>query len=211
MKNKQIKKESMNKSVFQNITKWEVDRRKFVKTISVSALMTQIMSFESCMSSNKQVYLSNQFLTAKQAETIQKVQNILFPNNGFGPSILDINAYPYFLWVLADERKNSESKKYLVDGIDWTNETANETYGKSFVDLSEKETKQLVKIISETSWGKNWLSMLLTLIFEALSLDPIYGANTNEIGWQWLDQFVGTPRPKESNKYDNIFKTIHGK
>jgi len=50
---------------------------------------------------------------------------------------------------------------------------------------------------------------MLTLIFEALLLDPIYGVNTNNIGWNWLNHDPGVPRPNKENMYPTIYTTIN--
>ena len=49
---------------------------------------------------------------------------------------------------------------------------------------------------------------MLTFILEALALDPIYNINTSKVGWQWLGQYEGTPRPNDNITYNKIFKTI---
>ena len=36
---------------------------------------------------------------------------------------------------------------------------------------------------------------MLLYIFEALLSDPVYGANVNEAGWNWLGYAAGLPRP----------------
>lgn len=199
--------------VYENLESWSTDRRKFIKSIGVAGLLSYAGFISSCDSSNKekQVYLSNEFLTALQAEIIQNVQLILFPNDGNGPSSEDVNAYPHFLWVLKDQYKPNSEVEYLINGIDWTEETAFEEYNKSFIELSEKEKESLVRFISETNWGGSWLSINLTLIFEALSMDPIYNVNNNNVGWDWLQHNNGEPRPNQSITYDKIFETIGAK
>ena len=203
-----IKKTKSIPSVFKNIEDWQVNRRKFVKAMGVTAIASQIGFINSCTSQQKEVYEENEYLTALQAEIIQRIQEVLFPDDGNGPSINDIKAYEHFLWVLSDKRKPKSSIEYYVNGIDWSEETAQENYAKSFSELNDKEVENLVAIIADESWGKSWLSIIITFIFEALALDPIYNINTDKSGWEWLGQFEGTPRPNENITYDKIFKTI---
>jgi gluconate 2-dehydrogenase gamma chain len=187
---------------------WETNRRKFIKSVGVFAIYTQILRFQSCQTKTQKVYVANDYLNALQVEIIQKVQNVLFPDDGNGPSAYDINAYGHFIWVISDQRKRTKEVTYLINGIDWTNETAIEEFNKPFNELSDHEVENLIEFISNENWGKDWLSVVLTLIFEALALDSIYNINTNEVGWKWLEHTQGTPRPHKEITYDKIFKTI---
>lgn len=195
-------------SIYKNIEKWQINRRKFVKTLGVTAIVSQIGVVASCTTQQKEVYEANEYLTALQTEIVKRIQEVLFPNDGNGPSVKDVNAYEHFLWILSDKRKPKSSIEYYINGIDWSEETAQETYAKSFSELNDKEVEDLVAIIADESWGKSWLSVMLTFILEALALDPIYNINTNKVGWEWLSQFEGTPRPNENITYTKIFKTI---
>ena len=49
--------------------------------------------------------------------------------------------------------------------------------------------------IEQSRAGRNWLSLLLTYVLEALLADPVYGGNPDGIGWQWLEHQPGYPRP----------------
>ena len=195
-------------SALNDIDKWSTNRRKFIKSVGIIAVYSQILKFQSCQTSFPKKYIPNQYLTALQAEIIQKIQKVLFPNDGNGPSVEDINAYGHFIWVLSDNRKREAEKEYLINGLNWTEETANEQFNTSFSYLTDKQVNELVDFIANESWGKDWLSVILTLIFEALALDSIYNINTNQIGWKWLQHQNGTPRPTIDITYDKIFKTI---
>lgn len=195
-------------STLDNLEKWSTNRRRFIKSVGVVTIYSQILRLQSCQNSPQKVYLANDYLTALQAEIIQKVQAVLFPNDGNGPSVDDINAYSHFIWVISDKRKRQAEIDYLINGMDWTEETANEQYNKSFNQLNDNEVEDLVEFIANEEWGKDWLSIVLTLIFEALALDSIYNINTNQVGWKWLNHQNGTPRPTIDITYDNIFKTI---
>ena len=127
--------------------------------------------------------------------TLMAVQNHLFPTDKNSPGAIDLNAASYFTWVLTDPEKDEEDKVQMRDGIGWTNETADETYSKKFVDLYTDEKEKVLRLMANESWGESWLSVVLTNIFEALLSDPIYGSNTNESGWKWLEHTAGNPRP----------------
>jgi gluconate 2-dehydrogenase gamma chain len=203
IKNKYNKPPTLN-----DLEKWSTNRRRFIKSVGVVAIYSQILRLNSCKNIPKKVYQSNEYLNALQAEIIQKVQTVLFPNDGNGPSVDDVNAYSHFIWVISDKRKRQAEIDYLINGIGWTEETAIEQFNKSFSQLNDIEVEQLVEFIANEKWGKDWLSVVLTLIFEALALDSIYNINTNQVGWKWLSHQNGTPRPNIDITYDNIFKTI---
>lgn len=136
--------------------------------------------------------------------TLMAVQNHLFPTDKYSPGAMDLNAAPYFTWVLSDPEKDQEDKTLMRDGIRWTNETADETYSKKFVDLYSDEKENVLRLMADEGWGESWLSVVLTNIFEALLSDPIYGSNTNESGWKWLDHTPGYPRPEKENRYNPL-------
>ncbi len=108
--------------------------------------------------------------------------------------------------MLWDERMDPEEKEYIIDGIGWVDETAEEKYSKSYVQLSQSEQEKLVADISNESWGSSWLSVILTFIFEALLSDPQYGSNPDRIGWVWLQHNPGYPRPTQLLLYPEILK-----
>jgi len=209
MIDKRVNKDKESKDLFSNIEKWELNRRRFVKTVSITTVLSQIAVISSCVTKKTKLYEANQYVTALESEIIQKIQDILFPDDGNGPSVIDINAYSHLLWVLTDERKDKESIRYITKGMGWVEETAQENYGRTFSDLTQIEIEELVAFIADKNWGAGWLSMILTLIFEALAMDPIYNVNINEIGWQWLEHKPGNPRPNKDNSYTNIFNTIN--
>ena len=47
---------------------------------------------------------------------------------------------------------------------------------------------------------------MVTLLFEALLLDPLYGGNKEEKGWKWLNHTPGFPRPTEELRYEVLMK-----
>ena len=136
--------------------------------------------------------------------TLMAVQNHLFPTDKNSPGAIDLNAASYFTWVLTDSEKDEEDKIQMRDGIGWTNETAEETYSKKFVDLYTDEKEKVLRLMANEGWGESWLSVVLTNIFEALLSDPVYGSNTNESGWKWLEHTAGNPRPEKENMYNPV-------
>lgn len=182
-----------------------ISRRRFLKgTLAVGA-MSQIVFLQSCVN---EILPPNDILTKKQYQTVITVQNILFPKDKNGPGASDFNAHEYLIWVLSDNRLDPEDNQYIIDGIRWIEESAEEHYSKSFLKLSESKQEELILKVSKENWGESWLSVILNFIFEAMISDPLYGFNNDSIGWKWLDHQVGNPRPTKELLYDKIFKTV---
>ncbi len=183
---------------------WDISRRRFIKSIMAAGVFSQVSFLESCIAKQG----DEEYLSTKQFVILTEVQNILFPKDDNGPGALDFNAQYYILWVLSDKRLDPEENQYIVNGIDWVEETALETHNKSFIELDKKEQVTLINKISETNWGESWLSVQLTFIFEAMISDPIYGFNKSAIGWQWLEHEAGYPRPTKALSYAQVFETV---
>ena len=202
MKSKTVKKSIPNR--YLDLEQWQTDRRKFLRGALLAGAMTQIGFFTSCSTKLKE---GNDLLTAEQATILNDVLNIFFPNDGNGPDAEDINAFGYVMWVLHDTlNRKIEDNAYILVGLNWADETAQEIYFSPFVELSQEQKEALVGKFTELDWGKNWSSMIITLILEALVLDPIYGGNKNEAGWNWLNHTPGFPRPTEENRYGRIME-----
>jgi len=202
LKSKTVKKSIPNR--YLDLEQWQTDRRKFLRGALLAGAMTQIGLFTSCSTKLKE---GNDLLTAEQATILNDVLNIFFPNDGNGPDAEDINAFGYVMWVLHDTlNRKIEDNAYILVGLNWADETAQEIYFSPFVELSQEQKEALVGKFTELDWGKNWSSMIITLILEALVLDPIYGGNKNEAGWNWLNHTPGFPRPTEENRYERIME-----
>ena len=186
-------------------TKWAISRAGFIKTMMAAGAVVHVPFLYKCSKPRKR---NSYVLSNKEYAIAMVVQRILFPEDGEGPSAKEIHALDHMQWVLSDERYDPERKDYMLSGLQWVEETAHEQHGKSFLILMEQEKQELIAYIAETGWGQDWFSTMLTLIFEALLLDPIYGVNQDEKGWKWLEHQTGAPRPTKALKYDEVFKTV---
>jgi gluconate 2-dehydrogenase gamma chain len=184
---------------------WELSRKQFIRSMAMGGIMAQTPFFKLVGQGG---FNKNSILSEKQQAIVSSVQEILFPNDDNGPGASEINALEYLLWVLADAEKDTDEVNYLIDGIGWTDETAEEEFSKNYLDLAKSEREQLVELISKEGWGESWLSMVLTLIFEALLCDPHYGGNPESIGWKWLEHDPGQPRPTSDLLYPGIINTV---
>ena len=193
----------------KNIEQWQLSRRNFVKSLLSMAAISQLPLLTSCINPKEKVNNTafgqlNEF----QKNILKEVQITLFPDDGNGPSAVDINALNYLQWVISDTEMDPIEVKYIIDGISWVEETAQEEYAISFLKLSSNKKNFLITRISLENWGENWLSVILTFIFEALISDPQYGGNSNSIGWKWLQYNPGYPRPTTDLLYNKILETI---
>ncbi|QFU24087.1 gluconate 2-dehydrogenase subunit 3 family protein [Shewanella eurypsychrophilus] len=140
--------------------------------------------------------------SAHQQAVIEAVQMQLFPDDGDGPSAKTLNAFRYLIWALEDpDNKADGDKEFILRGVGWLEDLAKTTQGASFITLASREQDTVLKQIANSRAGENWLSLLLYYLLEALTLDPIYGGNTDGIGWQWIEHQPGFPRPVQGKTY----------
>ena len=183
---------------------WQLSRRRFIGSGFMAGFFASLPSVSVVGNSldEKDILSQNQF------SIVASVQKILFPSDNNGPGAYDVMADKYLLWVLSDIRMDPEEKEYIIDGIGWVDETAEENFSKRFTRLSQREKEKLIADISNESWGSSWLSVVLTFIFEALLSDPQYGGNPNKIGWEWLHHNPGYPRSTQLLLYPEILTTV---
>jgi len=179
----------------------EKSRRVFIKQLAILGIGSQFFMY--ACNDKKMVVIPSSYtpMSEVQAKIIAYILEILFPNEGNAPSIQQLNTLEYVIWNLNDKKRDPESNEYIINGIDWVEETAIEEKQKTFLELKDKDKTFIIEFISKKSWGEGWLSTILTLIFESLVYDPIYNINKEQVGWNWLKHKPGYPRPTEKIKY----------
>ena len=178
-------------------------RRAFLQSIGLAGLAS-LLPLHSCLLDNKPENLQERdpsLLSELQWENLLAVQEHLFPHEKDSPGASDVNAANYFQWVLKDELLDPSEIKFKINGLTWLEEESQDLYEDSFFDLNEEEKEKTLRSMTEHSWGRSWISVMLLHIFEALLSDPIYGANLDEKGWAWLDYQPGIPRPMKGKIY----------
>jgi len=203
-KEKQIRKAKIIPDSIENLGEWRLSRKKFIGGIAMAGFMTNIPIAKAIGSS----LVDENTLSQNQFSIIESVQKILYPSDGNGPGAYDVLADKYMLWVLSDVRMDPEEKEYIINGIGWVDETADENFSKGYLQLTQNEKETLIADISKETWGSSWLGVILNFIFEALLSDPQYGGNPDKIGWDWLIHNPGYPRPTEPLLYPEIFVTV---
>ena len=194
---------------FKNIEQWRLSRRKMLKGLLALGVLSQIpLTFAFTTESGGKSSTVSPVFDAEQIALVRNIQQILLPDDGFGPGAVEIKSDKYLEWVMSDPRMDREDKAYIFNGLKWVNETANEDFKMDYLKLSHIQQKQLIRKISRTDWGESWLSVIMTYILEALLADPQYGGNPGRAGWEWLSQYPGYPRPTKDLLYPAIFDTL---
>ena len=202
-------KGNLNNEINQErMSKWQLTRGDFLKSLVAVGFSSQLLSCD--FSDDKEVKetVITSLMTNQQAEILMRVQNILFPDDGNGPSIKEINAFPYLLWYLQDELIEKFERDFYVRGTDWVEQESLSLFNVSFLELSPIVQSKLIEILANKKRTKQWLSKLLTYIFEALLADPIYGGNLDKVGWEWLNHDPGSPRSEGELIYPNIINSV---
>lgn len=142
------------------------------------------------------------YFSDAQRNVLDAVLMQLFPADGNGPSASDLNARPYLEWAITDPvNANDGDPKFIGKGIERLTDMSQQAYGAGFVELTHELQNEVLERIAQSKFGKNWLSLLLFYLTEALMLDPYYGGNPDMIGWLWLDHRPGFPRPVAGKTY----------
>ncbi len=175
-------------------------RRNFLKTAGIIPAALILSACDNTSSSKGSSYKTNILLQAPW-NTFSAVQNHLFPKDNESPGADDINATSYLRSVLALPGTDEEDKKFIRDGVGWINDISQKMFNKDFYLLNNQYKEDVLQRIASSSAGESWLSLLLLYIFEALIVDPVYGGNTNKVGWQWLEHIPGFPMPPENKRY----------
>ncbi len=141
-------------------------------------------------------------------EIIASVQAHLLPVEAGAPGAAQINAIGYLRAALDAPDADPQEKKFLLAGAGWLQKTwVRDHAGGSFDTLTVSGREALLRRMERGSEaGRNWLALLLYYLLEALLTDPVYGGNTREAGWTWLDYIPGFPRPPADKRYFELLK-----
>jgi gluconate 2-dehydrogenase gamma chain len=176
----------------------QVSRRNLLKS---AAGATAVMALPAFSFDSKTQTSFAKLKTIDPWLTLDATLTHLLPRSATGPSAADINALAYLHQVMTVQPTSLQEKEFIVKGVGWLNDFANSQHRKAFVQLSFDEKELLLRGISRSSAGENWLNTLLNYIFEAMLTPPAYGGNPNGVGWQWLEHQGGFPLPKVGQRY----------
>lgn len=127
--------------------------------------------------------------------TLRAVLAHLLPHTDDAPGADDIHAVVYLHDTLENPAADGAAKARIVDGAQRVEALAQAQHQQPFATLDEAQRETLLREFERQSGGSAWLSSLLTFALEALLADPVYGGNTDQAGWRWLNHQPGFPRP----------------
>jgi len=133
--------------------------------------------------------------------TLNAVLAHLLPESPTGPSAKEIQATQYLYNVVYQQPTDNAEIEFIYKGVGWLNGFSQSQLKKNFVMLTLQEKETILRAISKSRAGENWLSNLVGYIFEAMLSPPSYGGNPNGIGWQWLEHQAGFPLPPMGKRY----------
>jgi len=186
--------------LFLSMPFYYFNRRNFLKGLTATAILWQFPFLQSC----QKTAVSNQLSKEKQ-QILHRVFEILFPPLP-GPGFKEINAIQHLKKFLSDPLIDPEEQQFIINVIDELNEHTLKETNQNFITVNKNQQKKVFKTFLSNYRGEAWASKLLTIIFEALLLDPIYNINKNEAGWKFVLHIPGKPQPNHSNKYPEILK-----
>ena len=134
-------------------------------------------------------------------KTIAAVQQHLFPSTEDSPGASDFQAIVYLRNTIENPAADGEDKDFIVNGVGWLNDLSRERYQQPFTAFDESERETVLRQIEQSQAGRNWLSLLLTYLLEALLADPVYGGNLGGMGWRWLEHQPGYPTPPQDKSW----------
>lgn len=178
-----------------------LSRREFIKTSVAVGLLSCLAGCKPPVPSvakNKkiQIVTSTFKFSSFQAEVLDAVFLQLFPDDGDGPGARDINAVGYLEWAMTDLQNIADGDpEFIIQGVGWLDELSVEMLTRHFADVTSTEQHKVLVKTSHSRQGENWMALLMYYLTEALLLDPVYGGNTNQTGWKWLQHQPGFPRP----------------
>lgn len=176
----------------------KVSRRNALKS-AAGATMVAAMPMRSWSAS-----MSNKLDGALKTDpwlTLDTVLAHLLPESPTGPSAKEIQATQYLYNVVFQQPTEAAEIEFIYKGVGWLNGFSNSQMQKNFIALTFDEKENILRAISQSTAGENWLSNLVGYLFEAMLSPPSYGGNPNGIGWQWLEHQAGFPLPQAGQRY----------
>jgi len=184
-------------------------RRKLLKSAAGMTAITAlpIMAF----AKNDQLKLSSVLQTDPWL-TINAVLDHLLPQSINGHSAKELRVLTYLYNVVHQQPTEKTEIDFIYKGVGWLNGYTNNQLKKGFVELTKAEKETMLRGISRSTAGENWINNLLGYIFEAMLSPPSYGGNPEGMGWKWLEHQAGFPLPKAGQRYFELPKrsVVHG-
>ena len=136
--------------------------------------------------------------------TLEATLEHMLPSEPESPGAAEIHALDYLRFVVADPRIDAEERNFILQGSRWLDDLARQRTNKPFIELGVDDKETLLRQITRSAAGENWVSTLLSYLLEALLTAPAYGGNTDGIGWRWLEYVPGFPLPGPGTRYAEL-------
>ena len=177
-------------------------RRRFLKSAAGMGALASSPAFSvSAKAQLSQNELLNTLIKTDPWLTLDATLNQLLPSSPTGPSASEIRATAYLHQVMTVQPTEQDEKDFILKGVGWLNGYANSEKSANFAQLSFTDKEQLLRGISRSTAGQNWLNTLLGYIFQAMLSPSSYGGNPDGIGWAWLEHQAGFPLPEKGQRY----------
>lgn len=179
----------------------KLSRRSALKSAAGAATIASMP----LMLSAKALLQSAPLLAEKKMQdpwlTLDAVLNHLLPKSPTGPSAVELNATQYLFNVVHEQPTEKGEIEFIYKGVGWLNSYTQSQLKQNFSMLSDQNKEKMLRAISRSVAGDNWINNLVNYLYEAMLSPPIYGGNPNGIGWQWLEHKGGYPLPKVGDRY----------
>ncbi len=186
-----------------------MNRRSILKKIlllfavSLNAFMFSNLFYKlkTALLSNKRILKKNDLLAREMDSTFDLVLNQILPKYKGFPGVDKIKTKKYIYRTLSGPEASLEVTSLFEKGLDKLTQVAKTEFKSSFHMLSHDE--QLGIIVSfqyspaNDYLGKSWMSLVISLTLESVLVDPVYGGNSDQLGWEWLQHQPGIPRPSQ--------------
>ncbi|GLX80740.1 gluconate 2-dehydrogenase subunit 3 family protein [Thalassotalea eurytherma] len=140
-------------------------------------------------------------LTIEPWLTLDAVVNHLLPSSTSGPGANELQITQYLYVLISTQPIDDAEKDFIKKGVGWLNGYSQSQTKQNFAQLDTSNKEKMLKAISKSDAGYNWIDTLINYIYEASLSAPSYGGNPNGIGWQWLEHQGGFPLPPEGKRY----------
>jgi gluconate 2-dehydrogenase gamma chain len=181
----------------------KLSRRKLLKSAAGATAISAMPTF--AFSQNEKDKLLGA-LTTDPWLTLNTVLEHLLPESNSGPSAKELHVVIYLYNVVYQQPTDENEIEFIYKGVGWLNGFTKNQLQKTFIELTTAEKETMLRGISGSTAGENWLNNLLGYVFEAMLSPPIYGGNPKGKGWEWLEHQAGFPLPKAGQRYFELPK-----
>ncbi len=120
------------------------------------------------------------------------------------PGAGEIDALNFLHGMFADPAMDPANKRLIRDGAANLQVFSLDSTGKPFEKLDAQQKETVLRDFEKTPGGDRFLGKIMEYLIEALLGDPVYGGNTDDIGWRWLNHDPGFPRPPVDKRYFSL-------